>query len=172
MGLIKEMLSGVGSQESGVGEKWKEVIIKKGREQWKIEDVKLAEVINEAWNLNTDLKEMKHQYDELKDYIEDAARNYLEENGTLRFAVDGIICSVTFGNECVIDEEHIDEVKRLLGDRFPDLVRTKIKYEGTMKLIELAADGDRGKEIAKHLIVKEKSPSVRFEFEEIKKEAA
>src|SRR3989338_6744 len=169
MTTIKEIF--LGKDEQGVEGRESEVILKKGRETIILHNRGFVERIKAAYGISRDSKELELSLKEYKENISEIARGYLEENGTLRFIVDGIVCSVTFGNECVIKEEHVDEVKKLLGDRFPDLVRTKIKYEGTMKLIELAA-GDRGKEIAKHLIVKEKSPSIRFELEEIKKDVA
>lgn len=143
--------------------KSQEVIIKKGKEQWSLKDSTLADVIRLANNLTNEMKALEPSLKEYKTHIAKVAKDYIDASGTVTFIVDGIQCKITFGYECVIPEENVEEVKRILGDRFEDLVRTKIKHEGTMKLIDMAADGDRGQAIAKCLVIKEKTPSIRFE---------
>lgn len=139
------------------------VTLKKGRETTSIQVPRLADTIRAARGLYLDMKALEPAYREYVEMIASVAKDYIDSSGSLTFEVDGISCRVRFSYVCQIPAEHIDEVRRLLGDRFEDLVRTKIKYEGTTKLIDMAADGDRGKEIAKHLVVRESAPSLKFE---------
>lgn len=142
-----------------------EVTVKKGKEKFVIKDAKLAEAVLRAYNIWLDMKSFEPAMQEYKNYIAKIAKDYIDTSGTLTFSVDNVSCRVTFGYECVIPEENIDEVKRILGDRFEDLVRIKIKYEGTSKLIDMAADADRGQKLAECLVIREKAPTIRFEAE-------
>jgi hypothetical protein len=140
-----------------------EVIIKKGRETSSLNSPKLAEIIMAAQRLNIEMKALEPALKEYKEQIALAARDYIDASGTLTFIVDGVYCRVTFGYECVILEEKVSEVRRILGNRFEDLVKVKTVYNGTTKLIDMAADGDSGKALAACLTVKEKTPSIRFD---------
>lgn len=139
------------------------VTLKKGRETTSIQVPRLADTIRSARTLSLEIKSLEPALKEYKEQIAGVARDYIDAAGTLTFIVDGTPCKVAFGYECVIPEEHVAEVRRLLGERFDDLVRTKITYNGTSKLIDMAADGDRGKAIAGCLVIKEKTPRVSFE---------
>ncbi|MEW6115356.1 MAG: hypothetical protein AB1553_00440 [Nitrospirota bacterium] len=141
------------------------VTLKKGRETTTISVPRLADTIRSARGLTIEMKSLEPALKEYRDYIASVAKDYIDASGTLTFIIDGIRCKVTFGYECVIPEEHVAEVRRLLGERFDDLVRTKITHSGTSKLIDMAADGDRGKAIAGCLVIKEKTPGVSFEDE-------
>lgn len=142
------------------------VTIKKARETTYIQSPGLADAIRAARNLSLEIKSLELGLKEHKEQIVSVARDYIDAAGTLTFIVDNIHCKVTFGYECVIPKEHVDVVRRILGERFDDLVRTKISYYGTSKLIDMAVDGDRGKAIAECLVINEKTPRVSFEERE------
>lgn len=137
--------------------------LKKGREEIIVTDQRLADLITSAYNLSLEIKAIEPALKEYKEEIASIAKDYLDEAGTVTFIIDSIACRITFGYECVVHPEKIEELKKILGDRFDDLVKTKVIYNGTSKLIELASDGDRGRPIAECLIIKEKSPAIRFE---------
>ena len=139
------------------------VVVRVGRKEKEIIHSGLAETIRAAYGLTLDLKAMEPSLKEYKSYIVKTANDFLDENGTVSFIVDDIVCKVTFGYECVVPEEKVEELKRILGERFYDLVRIKTRYEGTAMLIELACDGDKGREIASCIVVNKKSPAIRFE---------
>lgn len=137
-------------------------IVKKGKDQIACHDRVFADNIRLACGLMADIRKIDPMLKAQKEVIAERAREYIDNAGTVTFIVDEISCKVTFGYECTIPEGNIEEVRRLLGDRFEDLVKVKTVYNGTSKLIEMAADADRGRAIAKHLVVKEKSPSIQI----------
>jgi len=139
------------------------VTVKKGKKAYEIADNKLAEIIRSARKTNIELSALKETYEEFKRYIINIARDNIEDEGTVTFITEeGIECKVTFGYDCIIPEEHVEEARKILGDKFEALVRIKTKYEGTSKLIEFATDADKGGEIAKYVVVKEKPPQISF----------
>lgn len=144
-------------------EEEEKVSVKKGKKTYAIVDSKLAEIIRSARKIDLELKALKESYDDLKRYIVNVAREHIEDEGTVTFITEeGIECKIIFGYDCFIPEEYVEKVRKILGDKFDALVKIKTKYEGTARLIEFATDADRGGEIAKYVVVKEKSAQVSF----------
>lgn len=149
-------------------EQEKEVIIKFGtKEKRLVKDSQLAEAIELAYGFYKTFKDIDSQLKGQKKIITDKARFFLNDKGTVTFIVDtdefGVVeCKVTFQYEAVIPTECVEDVRRILGDRFNDLVRVKTVYTATPKLIELATDADRGKEIAENIVIKEKTAQISF----------
>lgn len=149
-------------------EQGKEVLVKMGlKEKRVIKDTELAEAVELAVGFYRALKDIEPQFKTQKAVIAKKAKNYIDDKGTVTFIVDteeyGLVeCKVTFQYEAVIPQEHIEEVKRILGSRFDDLIKTKTTYVATPKLIELATDADRGKEVAQYIFIKEKAAQISF----------
>lgn len=148
-------------------EEQKKVVVKMGKEKRVITDLELANAIKFGIGFYRSLKEIEPQLKKQKSIIATKAKAYINDKGTVTFIIDdeewGVVeCKVTFQYEAVISEEHIEEVKRILGKRFNDLVRVKTIYSATPKLIDLVVDADNGKELANYIIVKEKAAQISF----------
>lgn len=146
----------------------KEVLIKMGiKEKRVIRDSELAGAIELAMGFYRAIKDIEPQLKSQKETIASKAKAYIDDKGTVTFIVDteewGLVeCKVTFQYEAVIPEDRVEELRSILGGRFDDLVRVKTTYYATSKLIELATDGDRGKDIAGCITVKEKAAQISF----------
>lgn len=145
-----------------------EVIVKMGlKDKRVISDRELSGAIELAVGFVRTLKEIEPQLKVQKEVIARKAKTFIDDKGTVTFIVDteewGLVeCKVTFQYEATIPEGKVEDLKRILGKRFEDLVRTKTTYLATQKLIELAADADRGKEIAECITIKEKAAQISF----------
>lgn len=151
-----------------VEEQGAEIIVKLGhKEKRVINDRELYGAVELAVGFMRTLKEIEPQYKAQKEVIARKAKSFIDDKGTVTFLVDtegwGLIeCKVTFQYEAVIPDDKVKEVKRILGERFNDLVRTKTTYYATKNLIKLATDADKGKELAECIVVKEKAAQISF----------
>ncbi|MDI6865788.1 hypothetical protein [Thermodesulfovibrio yellowstonii] len=144
-----------------------EIIVKIGKDKRVINDRELLGAVECAVGFMRTLKEIEPQYRVQKEIIAKKAKTLIDDKGTVTFIVDteewGVVeCKVTFQYEAVIPEDRVEVLKGILGGRFNDLVRVKTTYYATPKLIELATDGDRGKDIAECIVVKEKAAQISF----------
>ncbi|MEO0278023.1 MAG: hypothetical protein ABIM21_01885, partial [candidate division WOR-3 bacterium] len=144
------------------------VLIRVGYQNIEIENSALAETIFRAWNLKREIESIEPSYEELRNQIITIARDFTKDHGTVSFTITvppigRIEVKVTFQYEAIIDPENINEVKRILGDRYPALVKAKYKYVGTKRLIELMASNDPiVAALAPYVAVKEFGRSVQF----------
>lgn len=144
------------------------VIIRVGYQNIEMENLALAETIYRAWNLKRELDSLTPSYDELRNQIVTVAKDFAKDHGTVSFTITvppigRIEVKVTLQYEAIIDPENINEVKRILGDRYPALIRAKYKYVGTKRLIELMASNDPiVAALAPYVAVKEFGRSVQF----------
>lgn len=146
------------------GIKQAEVRIKQGRIEAVVGDNRLAEAVEYARNLYLEIKAIEPAFKEYKEIILAAAKRYMDEDkGSITFIAGDASCKVTFRYECVVPEEAVGELKNLLGKRFDDLVKTRVSYTGRQKLIDEAADADRGKALAGLVEIKGLSPQFKFE---------
>lgn len=145
-----------------------EIIVKIGpKERRVINDSELKGAVELAVGFMRDLKEIEPQYKTQKEVIARKAKAFIDDKGTVTFIIDteewGLVeCKVTFQYEAVIPEGRVEALRSILGGRFDDLVRVKTTYYATPKLIELATDADKGKEVAECIVVKEKAAQISF----------
>jgi len=92
-----------------------------------------------------------------KEHLSTAAKEELGESdaATVTFQKDGYAIKISFGWDIKIKDE--DLLKEIIGDRFEDLVETKVTQAPSKKLKELALEDDG---LQKCMVVKEKAPSV------------
>jgi len=144
------------------------VVVKVGSSKTQIENSSLAETILRAFNLKKEIESITPTYDEAKSHIINVARTFLDEYGTVNFEVKtplGVIAvKVTFQYEAVIDPENVHAVREVLKDQFKALVRTKIKYVATKRLMEIlcSADEPLAELLRPYIAVKEFGRSVQF----------
>lgn len=145
-----------------------EVIVKIGtKERRVISDSELKGAVELAVTFLRSLREIEPQYKAQKEVIAQKAKAFIDDKGTVTFIVDteeyGLVeCKVTFQYEAIIPEGRVEALRCMLGGRFDDLVRVKTTYYATPKLIELATDADRGRDIAECIVVKEKAAQISF----------
>lgn len=111
------------------------VVVKMGRKEEVIEDKALLEMIKGCKALISELRRIEPELSKYKCHIAGRARSIMDGSGTLSFIVDGISCKVTLRHEATIPPENVREMKRLLGQRFNDLIRVKHKYICSPNLI-------------------------------------
>jgi len=146
------------------------VTVKVGSSKTQIENSSLAETIVRAYNLKREIDALTPAYDEARGQIINVARTFLDEHGTVNFEVKtplGVISvKVTFQYEAVIDPENINAVKEVLKDQFKALVRTKVKYVATKRLMEIlcSADEPLAELLRPYIAVKEFGRSVQFKL--------
>lgn len=148
----------------------KVIFIKVGSQNFSIENAVMAETLYRAYKLKREIEALEPTFQELKNQIINFARPFLGDHGSITFTVplspeEGgkLEVKLTFQYEAIIDSEHISEVKRILGDQFSSLVRTKVKYVGTKRLLELIHTGDLSLEnILPYVAVKEYGKSLQF----------
>ncbi|MEM4958590.1 MAG: hypothetical protein QXX12_01800 [Nanopusillaceae archaeon] len=146
------------------------ITIKVGSQSFSIENAVMAETLLRAYRLKKEIEALEPTFQELKNQIINFARTFLGDHGSITFTVplspeEGgkLEVKLTFQYEAIIDSEHISEVKRILGDQFSSLVRTKVKYVGTKRLLELLHTGDPSLEsILPYVAVKEFGRSLQF----------
>ncbi len=147
------------------------VIVKAGRVKvGEVQNSKIAEEIIRAYNLKRELEAVSGAYDEAKSKIVNFARNFLDKHTTINFEVKTgigtIHCKVTFQYEGIIDPEHISKVKEVLKEKFNALVRTKVKYTATKRLMELLCSADEpiAELLRPYIAIKEYGRSVQFKL--------
>ena len=117
-------------------------------------DTELAKNIKSFVDVKKELDSLNEVLKGLKSSIEEKARYFLEdykESSVVLIAADSSL-KVVFGWDVSVSNEAL--LVELLGDRFDDLVTTKVSYAPTQKLKEMALEDDGLKEC---LSVKEKA---------------
>ncbi len=102
--------------------------------------------------LNVELK--KH-----KDILIQKGRDILgdDEASTITFGVDDGNVNITFGWDIKVVDQ--DTLKAIVGDRFDDLVSTKVVCTPTAKLKEMVLEDDG---LQRCMSVKEKAPALKI----------
>jgi hypothetical protein len=136
-----------------------EVVVKKGRQKEVIRDAFLAEAVVKCAGLVDDMKDLEPSIKEYKATITRRAKDFLDRRGTVTLIAGRVKCKVTMRYECVVPEDKVAELRRILGKRFKDLVRVQTKYTGTQVLVDEAAEGGVPKKL---LQVKDLSPQISF----------
>lgn len=144
------------------GEQKEEVVLVKlkGKKFMHSSD-RLAGLIREGFELYSYYKQIGGELAEVKKQIAEKAKLFTED-GTIRFVLpDGFECKVTFVTEFQISD--IEKMRAILGERFEDLVETKVMYKPTRKLIELASQADElGMQLRELIAMKERSPQISW----------
>ncbi|MBI4824773.1 MAG: hypothetical protein HY805_11195 [Nitrospirae bacterium] len=111
------------------------VVVKMGRKERVIQDKALAGVIKGCKELVSELRGIEPELSKYKNHIVGCAKRFMGTSGTLCFIVDDVSLKVTLRHEAVIPPENISEIKRLLGQRFRDLIRVKHRYVCSQNLL-------------------------------------
>lgn len=125
----------------------------------------LVSVIESAVGLYYEIKAIQPSLQEYKSSIFEVAKKYLEDKTTITLETDsGYEVKLTTRDEIGIDENTIEELKKILGDKFNEMVKMKIQYKPTEELIQLACDADSpiAEAIRKCLVINYRSPNFQF----------
>lgn len=120
-------------------------------------DAKLSEAIKRYVETKKELDLQTGKLKSIKDELVIEAQNVLksvDETGVTFITGDDSV-KVAFGWDISVSDEAT--LAELLGDRFDDLVTTKVSYTPTAKLKEMSLQDDG---LKKCLTVKEKAPTV------------
>ncbi len=122
-----------------------------------LKDKDLENDILEFVNTKTIIDEHNKFLKTLKEKIVGKARAILasRDEASITLALDDIAVKVSFAWDNKIVKE--DDLKLVLGDRFADLVITKVSYAPTDRLKELSLDDEL---ISSCIQIKEKAPAV------------
>lgn len=152
------------------------ITVKKGKTSSLIAfDPDLVEAIRDFHKISEQKEALKSPAEKAKKTIADKAKPHLGEAGTLTFEIkenaeEVLRSKVTFGYTCVIPKENIPEVRKILGKRFDDLVRTKNTFEGNQTFIDECTT-EKGAALKDLAELKEKSPVVEVKKFRPKKKA-
>jgi hypothetical protein len=117
------------------------VAVRQGGQRRKINDPGLSDALRRSYALWRRLKAFEAELSEAKGLIAKRAEELSGGGSTVSFDAGDVTCTVTFRHEAVIPEENVAELKKLLGRRFKDLVRTKVRRLATSRLVGEADDG-------------------------------
>jgi hypothetical protein len=131
-----------------------EIIVTSGTIQEAIRDRKLSSTIRRAFELYRNASAVEQELSLARDFIAARARDILgRPRGSVSFSTGDLTCRVTSRLEAVVPNENVSMLRKLLGRRFNELVRTSKKYVGSMKLLDFE-DSD----VSGLLSVRELSP--------------
>jgi hypothetical protein len=136
-----------------------EVAVIKGRERRLIEDGRLSSALLRAFGLHEEIRALEAEFSEVREIIRERARAYAGQRATVSFEASGVLCRVTERYEVTVPAGNVEELRRILGRRFKDLVSVRTKYLGTRKLAEEAACNQA---IQGLLALRELSPQLSF----------
>jgi hypothetical protein len=105
-----------------------------------ISDPGLLDAIKTAHTLWQELGELESRLAEAKGIIAQRAQELMEGGATVSFETGGLRCTVTIRHEAVVPEENVQELRKLLGRRFRDLVSTRVRHTATSRLVHEADD--------------------------------
>jgi hypothetical protein len=117
------------------------VAVRQGGQRREINDPGLSDALRRSYALWRRLKAIEAELSEGKGLIAKRAEEFSGGGSTVSFDAGDVTCTVTFRHEAVIPEDNVAELKKLLGRRFKDLVRTKVRRLATSRLVG-EADGD------------------------------
>lgn len=120
----------------------------------RLKDEALSAALVRAVELQGMMRELEPEYSELREFISTRAKRAARKGGSVSFRSSGVVCTVSPRLEAVVPEENVAALRRLLGRRFGELVKTR--HSGSLALLE-----ERG--IRELLVLKELSPRFRLE---------
>jgi hypothetical protein len=120
------------------------VTVIQGGSKSRIRDPELARAVSGAHSLWLRMRELEAELAKARAIIAGRAGELVDSGVTVSFESGGIRCTVAFRREATVPEENVAALKKLLGRRFKDLVRTKVSYTATRRLLEQAGDDELG----------------------------
>lgn len=123
-------------------------------------DGELLATIRTAAQIQRDLLAFEKGLKALKMSIADQVRKYLDDEGTVTIAVDGMTVHVRVGFDYAIPNESIPALRQKLGEEYYHFMRERVSVVPTQELIALACDGDKGLEIRRHMTIRPLPPEV------------
>lgn len=116
-----------------------EVIATLGTQAVCISDPELAAALARAYEIHKTIRALEPERLLARGLIARRAAELLkDEQGTVTFKVGALAITVNRRQETLIPEDNVTEVRRLLGRRFSELVRTRRAYVGRPALLEQA----------------------------------
>jgi DNA-binding protein YbaB len=107
-------------------------------------DPELAGALRRAFALWARLGELEAELSEIKEEIARRAEEVSGPSGgggaTVTFEAGGAACTVSMRHEALVPQENVPALRRLLGRRFRDLVRTKVRHTATSRLVREAGE--------------------------------
>ena len=114
-----------------------EVFIVVGKEGKRVRDRGLSLAMKKGFALQKRAEELEANLDAIKALMAKRAQDALRgQKGSVSFQTGRLTLKVSSRQEAVVPEENISKLRRLLGKRFPQLVRMKKIYTGSSKLID------------------------------------
>lgn len=115
--------------------------IRQGGDLRRIIDPELSDALRKSYALWRKLKACEAELSVAKRLIVKRAEDLSGGGSTVSFDAGDVTCTVTLRHEAVIPEENVTKLKKLLGRRFRDLVRTKVRHMATSRLVGEADNG-------------------------------
>jgi hypothetical protein len=116
------------------------VAVRQAGQRRTINDPELSDAVRRAYILWRRLKTLEAELSEAKGLIARRAEELGGGGSTISFGAGDVTCTITSRHEALIPEENVVKLKKLLGRRFKDLVRTKVRYLATCRLVEEAGN--------------------------------
>jgi len=123
----------------------------------------LADLVVKGFDLKKQMEQIKKQLAEVNDkVVREVSSEWLDGTGTVSLSAGDAMCTVSVRDSVEIGDAKL--LQRILGDRFVDLVRTRVTFRPERKLIQMAlnADEEMTPQIRKCLCVKEAKTSVVY----------
>jgi hypothetical protein len=117
------------------------VAIRQGGDRRRINDPELSDALRRSYALWRRLKACESELSGAKRLIAKRAEELGGGGSTVSFDAGDVTCTVTLRHEAVIPEENVAKLRKLLGRRFKDLVRTKVRHLATSRLVGEADGG-------------------------------
>lgn len=134
------------------------LIVKIGRETTKQKDRNAEGSVADFVEIKTEIDELNEKLKVAKEVLIDKAVEILgdDETSTITFSVDDDSVQISFGYDIKVKDEAT--LRKILADRFDDLVTTKTTFTPDKKLKEMALEDDGLHEC---MSVKAKAPALK-----------
>jgi hypothetical protein len=116
------------------------VTVTSGRRKSSIVDAELADAVGRAHSIWLGLRDLEARLSDAKAIIARRAEELRGGRATVSLQAGGVRCTVSVRHEALVPEENVQALRKLLGRRFRDLVRKRVHYSATSRLIEQAED--------------------------------
>jgi len=133
------------------------VTVRQGGEALEVEDAGLSRSLARAFALWRSLKSTEAEFSREKEAIFRRAGEIAGGGSAATIESEGVSLTITPRHEALVPEENVPALRRLLGRRFKDLVRTRTRHLATGRLL-----GEAGPEVLALLELNALSPQFRW----------
>lgn len=125
-------------------------------------DSNILALVEEGWSVKQKLDAAKDRLHQINEKITLLCLPMFDGAGVMHIVTSKAVCSITRKDRVEIAD--LEALRRILGRRFPDLVRERVSYAPERKLIALAEDDHAplAQEIRTCLSVRKAEPSLAY----------